>query len=120
MTQFEKLKAMNIDEMVDWLDENGRFDSSPWTQWWDSHYCNNCPTETAFVPDYGREMQFAWCELRDKCKFFSGLPNIPDNKDIIRMWLEIETNKTADDELDELLVAGEDRLNEIINFNKEQ
>ena len=88
MTQFEKFKSMSLSEIVDWLDENGQFDDSPWMTWWDQHYCNNCPAETVYVPDYGREMQFAWCELYDVCKFFRDLDHIPSNEDIIRMWLE--------------------------------
>ena len=90
MTQFEKFKAMNLDEMVDWLDEHGEFDDSPWMSWWDKNYCNNCPSETAYVPDYGREMKFAWCELHGVCKFFQEFDDVPDNKDIIKMWLNNE------------------------------
>lgn len=118
MTQFEKFKSMCIDEMVDWLDEYGQFDISPWMSWWDRHYCNNCKPVTAFVPDYGREMKFAWCELNGKCKFFSDMNDVPSNQDIIRMWLESKTDKTVDDELDELFAANDQRVAEMIEFEK--
>lgn len=96
MTQFEKFKTMSLEEMVEWLDEYAIFDDSPWMEFWDSRYCNNCPVETMYAPDYGREMKFAWCELHDKCKFFPDMPDVPDNKDIIRMWLERELDETEE------------------------
>lgn len=90
MTIFENIKSKNIDEFAEWLDKYGMFDNSPWMNWWDKNYCKNCEHETARLVDTGREMEFAWCELHDKCKFFQNMDSIPDNKQIIKMWLETE------------------------------
>lgn len=82
MTIFEKLKNKNIDELANWLDEYATHDTSPWYHWWDSHYCNKCEG----VEKDG--MKFAYCELHGNCKFFKDMEEIPDNKQIIKMWLE--------------------------------
>ena len=42
MTQFEKFKNMDIDQLVEWLDEYSQYDSLPWILWFDKKYCNNC------------------------------------------------------------------------------
>lgn len=88
MTKFEKFKQMDIDEFAEWLDEYGAFDGSPWLDWWNDNYCSKCETEIAYVLDLKKDMEFSWCELHDKCKFFPELDENPDNKEIIRMWLE--------------------------------
>lgn len=95
MTHFENIKAMSIDELASWLDKHGRFDS-PWMHWFNETYCNNCPVEHGYLPDYTGmhtyhvPTEFAWCELHDKCKFFPDIDESPDNKDIIKMWLQLE------------------------------
>lgn len=94
MTNFENIKAMNIDETTVWLDKYGKFDNSPWKQWFNEKYCSNCPVEHGYLPDYtGMETwhvptEFSYCELHDKCRFFPDMDETPYNKDIIKMWLE--------------------------------
>ena len=58
ITWFEKMKSMDIEELSEWLDENGQFDNSPWMKWWDENYCNNCPSETGFITDFGGEYEW--------------------------------------------------------------
>ena len=85
MTVFEKFKSKNIDELAEWLDEYCMFDDAPWIHWWDKNYCNNCDGIWDDINCY------AWCELNDdKCKFFQDMDYMPDNKQIIKMWLESE------------------------------
>ncbi len=91
-TVFDKFKSMSIDELTDWLNQYSQLDSIPWIEWWNKNYCIKCDAVTAFVPDYGRELDFSWCELNDKCKFFQDLDDVPDDKMIIKMWLESEVN----------------------------
>ena len=88
MNEFDKIKLMNIDEFAEWLNENIVADDVPWINWWDKNYCNNCIAERLYSPVFGREAEWAWCELHGKCKFFENLDNIPDNKQIIKLWLE--------------------------------
>lgn len=96
MTVFESFKTKNVDEIAEWLDKNGIYDGSPWMHWWDKNYCSKCETVIDYVPDdEGEEtwhigMECAWCELHDKCRFFQDMDDMPDNKQIIKLWLESE------------------------------
>lgn len=89
MNVFEKIKSKNIDELTKWLNEYGAVDDAPWIEWWDNVYCGNCDSELIDHPLFG-ETECAWCELHNKCRFFEELNNIPDNKQIIKLWLESE------------------------------
>ena len=100
MTNFEKFTTSNIDTLARFLDKHGAFDGSPWMEWWDKNYCKKCEpikcdlktsqkilnTDSPYVAG----IQAAYCELEGYCKFFPDLDYIPDNEDIIRMWLELE------------------------------
>ena len=88
MTNYEKLKLMNIEEMSEWLDQYGQFDGSLWMNWFDEQYCKNCDSVMCHYENSNHEFHCAWCELHDKCKFFQELDDVPDNKEIIKMWLE--------------------------------
>ena len=71
-TIFEKIKAMDIDEFAEWFSKHCLHDTAPCIKWWDDTYCSNCESEIARCIDTNQDMEFAWCELHDKCKFFSG------------------------------------------------
>lgn len=90
MTNFENIKAMSIDEFAEWLAKYESWEDTPWIQWFNDNYCDKCELETGTMVDTGKEMLFAWCELHEKCKFFPDLEDIPDDKEIIKMWLEAE------------------------------
>ena len=90
MTQFENIKSKNIDEFAEWLDKYGAYDDSSWMKWWDDNYCDKCESETAYVQEFDKVCECAWCELNGKCKYFQELDDIPDSKQIIKMWLESE------------------------------
>ena len=92
MTNYEYITHMSVDEMAEWLDKYGMFDSSPWMSWFDHKYCNNCETIMCHHIDSEYEFPCSWCELEGKCKFFPDLDEVPDNKMIIMMWLESEYN----------------------------
>lgn len=83
MTVYESFKSKSIDELAEWLDKHV-IDDSPWIGWFDRKYCNKCDAVHYEDDDY------SWCELNGKCRFFQDMPNIPDNKQIIKMWLERE------------------------------
>lgn len=89
MTILEDFKNKNIDELVDWFDKHFTFDDAPWWIWWDKNYCSKCISEM-FIDDNGDKTNFAYCEVNGNCKFFKELDDIPDNKSIIKMWLESE------------------------------
>lgn len=100
ITRLEELRNMDIETLAEWIDENGMFDGSPWMNWFDENYCKKCePIKCKYSdakkllgmkPFYNRDINCAYCELEDKCKFFPNLDYIPDNKDIIKMWFELE------------------------------
>lgn len=91
MTNYEYLRSMSEDNFAEWLDEYGQFDGSPWILWFDEKYCKNCPDVMCRHEDGEREFPCAWCEIHGKCKFFQEMNEIPDNKEIIGLWLESET-----------------------------
>ena len=91
-SNFKVIKAMSIDQLAEWLDKYGAFEESPWMIWWDTIYCNNCESIMCHYEDSRREFPCAWCELEHKCKFFPEMGEVPDNKEIIKMWLESEVD----------------------------
>lgn len=105
MTNFKHIQSMNVEELAAWLDENGMFDNSPWSNWFNKRYCENCESikckyveaeeKLGFSPftHYSGEVECAYCELENKCRFFTDLEDIPDNKKVIEMWLieEVES-----------------------------
>lgn len=90
MTNFAKLKSMSVDELAKFLDKYGQYDHSPWSLWFDKRYCKNCDEIIGKDPDGSRQFLFSYCEVYDKCRFFENLSDAPDNKEIIKMWLELD------------------------------
>lgn len=89
MTVYEKIKSMNIDELVKWFAQfSEAYDDTPWLNWFDDYYCEKCDPEIRYIN--GREYCFGWCELNDGCKYFQEFDDILDNEQMIRMWLETE------------------------------
>lgn len=84
MTVFEKIKSKNIDEFARWYEENCLHDTDPCIKHWDRTYCKNC--ETIFEND----LEYAYCEVHDKCRFFPELSSTPSNRQMIKIWLESE------------------------------
>ena len=90
MTNFKKLQSMSIHELAEWLDENGMYDNSPWVLWWDKTYCQQCEPIVGWVSDFNRECKCAYCEAYANCRFFTNMDKVPNNKEIIEMWLNTE------------------------------
>lgn len=90
MTIFENFINRDIDALVDYLDEHFTFDNAPWWKWWDENYCSKCIAEIA-VDDEGNKRDYGYCELHGNCRFFKDMKEIPDNKQIIKMWLESDS-----------------------------
>lgn len=93
MTLFESIKAQNIDELVDWIDKYCTFDNALHWKWWDENYCNKCESITTGTNVFGYPQKYAYCELNHNCRYFKDMKNTPDNKQIIKMWLESEIKK---------------------------
>ena len=95
MNNFEHLQTMPIDQLVEFLDTNGHHDAI-WWKWFEEKYCDNCELETVYVDDpncefiWKTECEFAYCAVHDKCRFFQDMDQEPDNKEIIKLWLESE------------------------------
>lgn len=90
MTNFDNIHNMSKDELAHWIDDYGQFDSSPWMSWFNQKYCDNCKAIMCHYEGNEHEFPCSWCELESKCKFFPDLNETPDNKMIIKMWLESE------------------------------
>lgn len=91
MTIFEHIKSKNIEELSKWLDEYGMYDGAPWSYWFDKSYCSKCESVIAPSPySCNINSEYAWCELNNKCRYFEEMSHIPNNEQIIKMWLESE------------------------------
>lgn len=90
MNNFERLRSMSVEELVTWLDANGMWDNSPWSLWFDQKYCKNCEDIMYKLPDDCREFPCAYCEIYYNCRFFQDKEDVPDSKEIVKMWLESE------------------------------
>lgn len=84
MTQWDKLKNIELKELIDWFDENFESDENPWDKWFNDNYCMTCPSV---------EHEFSYCELCDECRYFTEYGRPLDNKDIIELWLRSEDVK---------------------------
>lgn len=94
MTRFELFKQKDIDELSQWIDLHGQFDGSPWIKWFDKNYCNNCEPIPCHYVDSKNEILCSYCELHNKCKFLEDLlSEPPNNKQLIKMWLETEADE---------------------------
>lgn len=90
MKIIDVIKSYTVDEMADFLDEYSMHDSNPWFDWWDENYCSKCMEEISFNPYYGRDCRYAYCELHNNCRHFQDMEEVPDSKQILKMWLETE------------------------------
>lgn len=93
MNNFDKLKSLDIDTLAKWLAAYGRWADSPWDQWFDQKYCQQCEPVKAIMDSFlgeSRECEFAYCEINKKCRFFPDMDDVPDTKETVKMWLEAE------------------------------
>lgn len=90
MTVFDSIKNKNIDELAEWIDEHCNFDDALHWKYWDENYCNKCEPITAGTNVLGYPLKYAPCEISGNCKFFKDAKDIPNSKQIIKMWLESE------------------------------
>ena len=101
MNNFEKIKNMSVEELVKFLDEKCIIDNTPWMNWWNNTYCDNCESVIikedkveevlGFEPFLHEEYECAYCELHDHCRFFPDQEQ-PYTEDIIRLWMNAEEN----------------------------
>jgi hypothetical protein len=101
MNNFEKLQSMSVEELAKWLDKNGIIDNSPWLEDFNNKYCANCESvmckyedaeaAVGFKPLFSDdEIECAYCEIYKKCQYFEDLPEVPDGKEMAKLWLESE------------------------------
>lgn len=87
MTNFEKLKSMNEEEISEFLDSIS-IDDNPWIVWFNKRYCENCEA----IRSYGRNPNIyydsTYCEVNGNCRYFQDKDDIPDNKEMIELWLK--------------------------------
>jgi hypothetical protein len=84
MNLYNSLKYKTINELAEWLNEYCSHDFSPWTNWFDRNYCKKCDS----IYFNGDRNEYSWCEINGKCKYFQDMSDIPNNKQVIKMWLE--------------------------------
>ena len=91
MTKFENLKSKNIDEFAEWFEENCLYDDDPCIRWFDETYCKNCEPIIK-QNEMGYKMEYAYCELNGNCRYFKDMNELPNNKQMVKLWLESEYN----------------------------
>ena len=103
MTNFDKITSMSLEELAEWIDNNGLVDNTPWQEWWDKTYCQQCDTIKVTADEAEEVLGFtplitdtnfecAYCEIHDECKFFMN-QDINKSKTIIKLWLEADTDE---------------------------
>ena len=90
MTNFEKLKSMNKEEISEFLDSITSIDDSPWIVWFNKKYCENCEIIRRNTLDPDIYYDCTYCEVNGNCRYFQDKDDIPDNKEMIELWLESE------------------------------
>jgi hypothetical protein len=101
MTNLENLKAMSLEELAEWLDKNTIFDDSPWLNSFNENYCIKCESLKLDYEDaeekLGIDLLFdhntcdcAFCEVYGRCRFFENCESVPNNKEMIKLWLNSE------------------------------
>lgn len=115
MNNYNKFTSMNIQELSTWLDKYGQFDGSPWTTWFDNTYCSKCEGIEVAAKDTIKILGFksfckssvecSYCEIHHTCRFFPGRA-VPNNRDIIEMWLQ----KELEEQRDIMQVSGSMRI----------
>ena len=104
MNNFKKIKSMSVEELAEWLDQNGIIDDSPWTEYFNNKYCANCESVVCKHEDAEKVLGFklcfwdddidcAYCEVYKKCRYFPDMPEVPDGKEMARLWLEAEVEE---------------------------
>ena len=87
MTNFEQFKNMNMNELARWIDENVMVECAPHNIWFDKKYCSKCDP-IVIVHNDGYEMEYAYCEMNDKCRFFPEHNILSDTENVVKLWLE--------------------------------
>ena len=90
MTNFEKLKSMNEEEISEFLDSTANIDDTPWIVWFNKKYCENCETIRSYERTPDVYYDSTYCEVNGNCRYFQDKDDIPDNKEMIELWLESE------------------------------
>lgn len=88
MTNLEWLQSLSKEQLIEWLLQHAS-QEGPWDEWWSRHFCSRCPTVTGREKSIftGRPLEQAYCEVGEKCCFFPELPDFPDRRIAIDMWL---------------------------------
>lgn len=90
MKIIDVIKSFNTEELAEFLDNFGTLDYNPWNDWWNENYCEKCMPEISTESYYYGYMECAYCELHGNCKYFQNMKEVPNNKEVIKMWLETE------------------------------
>ena len=94
MTNFDKIKNMSEYELAAWLAKRAMYDGSPWDTSFAERFCHNCPSIAGECQEFGRTMEFSWCELHDgRCKYFPDIPDFLRDENIIKTWFKQEAER---------------------------
>lgn len=87
MNNYTRIVNKSVGELTEWLDKYGSLEETPWIKWFSNKYCEKCLVEEIRFSESDKRTPCSWCEIHHKCRFFQDKEEIPDNKEIILMWL---------------------------------
>lgn len=90
MTNFERI-AENPETLGKFLDKYAMVDDNPWINWFNANHCDKCEPIKTYNETWGHDIDIAFCETTGYCKFFPQLKEIPDNYEVLKMWLNLST-----------------------------
>jgi hypothetical protein len=76
-----------FEEVVDLIETHLANGDCPWDDWFNDHYCNDCPSIVKKEEHFGREtdVHYGYCELHDECRYFG---HMVDERELIEHWLK--------------------------------
>jgi hypothetical protein len=83
MTNFERIKAMSIDELTEYLNKINYDGELPSDKWFNENYCKKCP-EIECTDEKGKTQKYVICDfVGEECPHGDGT----------KLWLESEVTQ---------------------------
>lgn len=66
-----------------------------YAKWFNENYCGKCPIVSTHKDEVNDvEWEYRHCECNDNCYFFQHLKKVPDNVELLTMWLKSHSDNS--------------------------